>query len=77
MIEGIGISRLKTLEPPLLLQPSASQEIPDRFHASLANSQDTIVENKSKIAITRHDVHSFSNFQVGRRIDRNDGVFRR
>ncbi len=33
------------------------------------------MKHKSKIAITRNDVHFFSNFQISLVIERNRGVF--
>ncbi len=60
---------------PRLLQSAATQEIPSGRHALLTKSQHTIVEYKSKIAITGNDVHFFSNSQRGSRLDLDRGVF--
>ena len=41
----------------------------------LPNPEYPVVEHESKIAITGNDVHFFSNWQMFRRIDGDDGVF--
>ena len=58
------------------LQPASAQQIPDGLHAPSTSTEHAIVEHKSKIAITRNDVHFFSNFQICFRIECDRGMFR-
>ena len=59
----------------MLLQPTATQQVPNRLDTAAPKSQYSIVKHKSKIAITRNNMHFFSNFQIRRPVEGNRCMF--